>query len=831
MICYAHRNEDRLESLIEHHSNALKVFNMYDKEYDIVKKVKTLLQELRLNKIQKGIETELSSEEIVFIINSFRDIISYHDIGKVNPKFQKDKMGQNIHKGCPTGIKIENVENMDSRHSMVSAAIYLNDKLKEIEDNNFKEKLFIKYIIILFTNIILNHHSYLKDFKKSSFEEMIDFVNSNDYLCFLETKKDYTLTKDSLTFIDKVNRLIKYDSMAIYILNKIAWSMLITCDFISTYNFFKSNETISINNIKDKDFLINSFEKTDIVKGINEYSINKNYFKENKLPLINELRSSITLECIDSINKNVDKYNVFNLESPTGSGKTYTSFAIVTEILKNTKEYSNLIYAFPANSISAQASSIIKSIYGENLIQEINSITPIKKLKDNDENINYNRTLLERQLLNYPIISTSNIKLFDLFFGVSREAALGFTKLFNSIVILDEIQNYKNDIWVEMTEFINKYSKILNIKVIIMSATLPNLENLLDVSENRFFNLIENPRNYYEHPLFKDRVEIDSTLLNKSNISFNNIFEKMMNEIKNRNEKLNTKSKFLIEFIKKQTAKDFHSFLVAKLNKEKYDIYEIDGDTSALMKEWVINKCKDNNPDKDILLVTTQVIECGVDIDMDLGAKDSSFPDYDEQFIGRVNRSCAKTMSRVFLFNYDDEKYIYRNDNRIGTNVSDNKFLQGLLNKDFKMIYNYVLTKLYKAKNKGLCPVINGFREMLNNQSYVQVEKHMKLIDNDKIEIFLPYIYSFDGKSYDGFKLWNKYRTIYKDETLGYSKKRVLLQDLKKSLNMFTYSIYVNKNFCLENPTSIEGLYYIEDGEKYIENGIFNLELFKEVYT
>ncbi len=39
-----------------------------------------------------------------------------------------------------------------------------------------------------------------------------------------------------------------------------------------------------------------------------------------------------------------------------------------------------------------------------------------------------------------------------------------------------------------------------------------------------------------------------------------------------------------------------------------------------------------------LILVATQVVEAGIDIDMDIGYKDISKLDSEEQFMGRINR-------------------------------------------------------------------------------------------------------------------------------------------------------------------------------------------------
>ena len=117
-------------------------------------------------------------------------------------------------------------------------------------------------------------------------------------------------------------------------------------------------------------------------------------------------------------------------------------------------------------------------------IKVVNSITPIKPQKEND---NYDeeqcqKALLDRQFFNYPIELSTHVTLFRILFGAGREDAFSFHQLMNSVVVLDEIQSYKNSIWSEIIVFLKAFARMLHMKVIIMSATLPNLDIL---SRNR----------------------------------------------------------------------------------------------------------------------------------------------------------------------------------------------------------------------------------------------------------------------------------------------------------------------------------------------------------
>lgn len=814
-VFLAHRDKERIETIREHSERCLNIFNRVDKEYKIRKKLIKTFSSVELTKKIKGTKTKLSNSEIDFLLNAFINVIMYHDAGKINPKFQRDKMKSDI-------MGIENIESMESLHSKISVAIYINEMFSKIEKEKFNEKLFLKRMVLLFSNIILNHHGELKAFNKEAFKSMIGLINSNNYLYYY--KEEFTLNEDSFQCIDKYERLIETDEMVIFIICRMLEGMLILCDFVATYLFFNPEENFEINNLKNQEELIRTFNSTPIVKGIEEYSKNKVYFRNSNLPLINEVRSEIFLESIYSLREN-NEYSLYNLEAPTGSGKTYASLGLIMEVLKANKNiFKNIIYTFPMNSISIQSYRIISSIFDSEkvgLVQEFNSITPIQMKYDKNGEEFYSKALLDRQTYNSPIVLTSNIGLFNILFGTSRESALGVFKLFDSIIVLDEIQNYKNDIWMEMIEFVKKYADIFNIKFIIMSATLPNLDKLLNSRNHQIFNLIRDTKVYYENPLFKNRVNIDYSLIKKK-VDFNILFNKMVRDISIRDNKLNCKSKYIIEFIKKQTAKDYYSFVKERL--KDYEIYELDGDDNLIYKDYVIARCATENPTKDIILITTQVIECGVDIDMDLGAKDCVFPDCDEQFIGRINRSCTKELSTITLFNMDNEKDIYLKDNRVGTNVKNDKFLKVLINKEFNIEYEYVLNKIQTKKTQGLLPLIKDFNKLLLSHNYPEIQKHMRLIDDNTIEIFIPTIIEIEDRKYDGYKTWKNFLETFNNEAYSFEQKKVLLSQCRRELSMFTFNVHAEKINWME---PICGIYFLKDGEKFLTNGKFDSDKFK----
>ena len=112
----------------------------------------------------------------------------------------------------------------------------------------------------------------------------------------------------------------------------------------------------------------------------------------------------------------------------------------------------------------------------------------------------------------------------------------------------------------------------------------------------------------------------------------------------------NQHKRVIVEFIKKKTAQEFYR-LIKNDTDEGVTVRLMTGNSNIQERKDIINEIKEL---ESVILVATQVIEAGVDIDMDIGYKDISRLDSEEQFMGRINRSCKKENCIVYFFNYDD---------------------------------------------------------------------------------------------------------------------------------------------------------------------------------
>lgn len=773
---YAHLDSSGLkkEPLLSHLEVTLKYYNKLNK----YKNLETIIRNIIKN-ITNNISTECENK----IYEMFLNAIYYHDIGKINPNFQIEKMKN----------KKEKEGNIiGSNHSLLSAKIYINEFEGEIIRSNNKDFIIVILFIYYFGFVISKHHSKIDGIK-----DFLDNIQNIDLpkICAGITSS----IKDKNNILSKIKQSQKIDEISIYILVKLLYSILISCDYYATYEFMSGKEI----NFKNKESnLFEQYEKSEVFKIINSYK-NKNL----ELNRINKLRSDIFLETEENLLNNLKNSNIFYLEAPTGSGKTNTSINLARQIYKTLPGISSINYIFPFNTLIEQTQNVFEKYFKINKdFVVINNITPI--IECDNENADYEKIYIDNLFRNYPITITSHVNLFNSLFGIGKEANFSLVDFCNSVIILDEIQVYKNKIWREILLMLEKFAELLNIKIIIMSATLPKLDLLSLDKKINSCNLISDINKYYKNDIFKNRVEINYELLERE-ITLESLKEEVLKQ-KDR--------KVLIEFIKKQDARDFYNLL----RDENINLFEITGDDNNYeRKKTLENISKLDN----VIVVCTQTIEAGVDIDMDIGFKDISFIDSEEQFLGRINRSNSKKNCKAYFFNYTDAKNIYRSDRRIGYDLFDVELQTVLIQKNFNKYFNALLEKIKIISEKNDKDNIDGFLDNCLNLKFREISDKLKLIDNNQQQIFLNFTYVVEDKEIVGKDVWRKYCELYKDKELGYAEKQIKISQLRDYMNIFMYNVnlYEKSIFYTDELT---GILYIENGEEFIENGKFNRQKF-----
>lgn len=241
-------------------------------------------------------------------------------------------------------------------------------------------------------------------------------------------------------------------------------------------------------------------------------------------------------------------------------------------------------------------------------------------------------------------------------------------------------------------------------------------------------------------------------------------------------------------------------------------------------------------------------MEAGVDIDMDLGFKDKSLIDSDEQLAGRVNRNASKPNCKVYIFNLDKEADIYGKDERYKKTRDeiDTKTYQNILEtKNFDLLYHKVTQKInQKNANEYEVESLIDYKNNFENFKFYEIHKNFRLIEEANSTVFVPLhipsqhfseedtktfhffnIQTDDSSNINGEDVWTKYIELVEfsqNRTRDYVTNQTELKKLSGIMSKFTFSVYEKQALCLREFCNQE---YEE------KHGIMYLLRWKQIYS
>lgn len=819
---FAHLSHDKLqkESLLDHsklvYEYCLKLIDRHGLEIVIDDLTARLVQILPV----KNQEEWGNVFDEVFI-----GAIVYHDLGKVNPNFQVMKM-ENVLFDQDKSLSLQ------SNHSFLGAFLYSCFFFKKIiENKKFGEddKSLFYFIVLLFSGAIVKHHSstvnLVLDFDERQIEDCYPFLKT--YGIQWDKKICESFFKDAQLiqngFSDSVVCPEAY--FILFAVTKLLYSLLTASDFYAT-NEFMTNEKIEEFGVlckEEKESLINRFRS---IKSYNKdlyaklefyHSFPFDQLNERNNQNLNILRQKLTAEIVFNLRNNADKH-CFYIEAPTGAGKTNLSLAFATELLNIDSSLNKIFYVFPFTTLITQTFKSIKETLGidNNTIIQLHSKAGFHERPDGAYG-SENRLFVDNLFVNYPIALLSHVHFFDILKGNEKESNYLLYRLCNSIVVIDEIQTYNPEHWDKIVYFIANYARLFNIRFLIMSATLPKIDALHDQLKGTFVSLVSSRESFFMNPNFAGRVCFDFSLMNRNKPDTNEK-ETYLSELSDflceKAEKyaLNNdgRVKVLIEFITKKTASSFFRILKQDGRCVDYIVYLLSGDILEFRRREILNSIKEEEFSK-IIVVSTQVVEAGVDIDMDLGFKDHSLIDSDEQLAGRINRNASKEDCVVYLFDCDRTSTIYGSDSRYKVQQTDKDiyadYKKILVEKQFHALYE----KVFEAKRKRMK---NNFRadghyyQYFNEFNFSKLHNEFELIENNDsqqlfIPILIPILYfenrgdlekmnvlSEDEKNVDGSKVFEVYEHLIHCDYDDFVLRQIEIKKLGSILSQFCISVY-----------------------------------------
>jgi len=370
-----------------------------------------------------------------------------------------------------------------------------------------------------------------------------------------------------------------------------------------------------------------------------------NYMTEKKSDSeLNKKRNEILEQCR---NKASLPPGFFSLNVPTGGGKTLSSMAFaLNHALKHDKK--RIIMAIPYTSIIEQTAKVFK--YGTDNNDEIEQRKKIGKyLFGENQVVEHHSNLdpenessknrLAAENWDAPIIVTTNVQLFESLFANRTSACRKLHNITNSIIILDEAQMLPPEYLKPILSVLKGLVDYFGVTVVMMTATQPALIGKIGIEPNSFEGLT-NITNIIDDPDSLTKV------FKRVDIKFPDDLNKRKNweEIA---EELKTFDQVLCVVNTKNDCRQLHSLMPE--GTVHLSAFMCGEERSEIISE-IKTKLKNREP---IKVISTQLVEAGVDIDFPVVYRALAGLDSIAQAAGRCNRenNLFPNIGNVVVFN------------------------------------------------------------------------------------------------------------------------------------------------------------------------------------
>ncbi|MCI1966943.1 MAG: CRISPR-associated helicase Cas3' [Oscillospiraceae bacterium] len=324
-----------------------------------------------------------------------------------------------------------------------------------------------------------------------------------------------------------------------------------------------------------------------------------------------------------------EKADVYCMNMPTGSGKTLTSmqFALERAIVSHKK---HIIYVIPYTSIIEQNAQVFKEIFGADAVLEHHCNFDYESVKDTGT-----RDKLKRTAENWDasIIVTTNVQFFESIYGNRSSELRKLHNMADSVIVFDEVHMFPGLFFQPCLEAIRILTQRYHSEAVFMTATMPDFHRWM-----RSFGC--------------DNVKTVDLITDKSNFPvFNRCKIENLGHLPR--EKLAALAaqaeNSLIVVNSRKAAKQMYYLLPGK--KYHLSTYMTHDDRSRVIAA-VRESLKQH---EHFSLVSTSLIEAGVDLDFDLVFRETAGLDNLLQSAGRCNREGKKQGCKTCAFEFEEE--------------------------------------------------------------------------------------------------------------------------------------------------------------------------------
>ena len=452
---------------------------------------------------------------------------------------------------------------------------------------------------------------------------------------------------------------------------------------------------------------------------------------------INEARRAFLNQCREHGRTCPKGY--YSLFLPTGGGKTLSSMAWALETALNHKAQ-RIIYVIPYTSIITQTAGIFREIFGEENVLEHHSDISFSGSEARQEAERYERTRLLAENWDAPIIVTTNVQFFESLFSHKVSRSRKVHSIANSVVVFDEVQMFPTEFLHSMLRLLEDLRWIYGTQLLFCSATLPPF----DKDHSSSFKRVNDFHQLSDaiQPIVPEDPELFK------------VFDRVIYHLEEKEyttkelaEELAQHDSALCIVNSRRDASQLYQALLEEGKKPQDVIHLSRNMCSAHLKERIAeirHRLKAKIP---TIVISTQLIEAGVDIDLPIVYRAMSGLDSIVQAGGRCNREGKRPApGEVYVFSLSDGGRAF------GAIAQGQNATRFLLDNDkehtrpsmplelIEAYYDRYYSSIESFDTKDIAESLYDVEEAKRWRfDFQQASEDFQLIDNVDRDLFVPY--------------------------------------------------------------------------------------------